>query len=115
MAVARFAGKVRDMRHRGFATLPDPADLLGIDRDATRLALLRDGEISLWDVKDRAHPRRLKAEFPLPRRPCPAGGPHVVVERVSATHPGSCGGPGPGPAADAEWLRGAVSGRVRLR
>ncbi|MFD5408919.1 hypothetical protein [Streptomyces nojiriensis] len=47
------------------ATLQDPADLLGTDRDATRLALLRDGEISLWDVKDRAHPRRLKAEFPL--------------------------------------------------
>ncbi|MFD5528327.1 hypothetical protein [Streptomyces virginiae] len=47
------------------ATLPDPADLMGIDRDATRLAVLRDGEISLWDVKDRAHPRRLKAEFPL--------------------------------------------------
>ncbi|MGW7176525.1 hypothetical protein [Streptomyces xanthophaeus] len=48
-------------------TLPDPAELLGIDRDATRLALLRNGEISLWDVKDRANPRRLKAEFPLPQ------------------------------------------------
>ncbi|MFJ9933046.1 hypothetical protein ACIRSJ_07975 [Streptomyces virginiae] len=56
------------------ATLPDPADLMGIDRDATRLALLRNGEISLWDVKDRAHPRRLKAEFPLPQDVAPGTG-----------------------------------------
>ncbi|MFJ2651544.1 hypothetical protein ACIO1C_33075 [Streptomyces sp. NPDC087420] len=57
-------------------TFPDPADLLGIDRDATRLAVLRAGELTLWDIKDRAHPRRLKAEFPLPQDiSVGAGGP----------------------------------------
>ncbi|WP_446041142.1 hypothetical protein [Streptomyces sp. SID1121] len=61
---------------RRLTVFPDPADLLGIDRDATRLAMLRDGVLTLWDIEDRAHPRRLKAELPLPQDiAAGAGGP----------------------------------------
>ncbi|MGW6576814.1 hypothetical protein ACWGAN_32245 [Streptomyces sp. NPDC054945] len=52
--------------YRRLGSLETPADLLGIDRDATRMAVFRDGELSLWDVRDRARPRRLEATFPLP-------------------------------------------------
>ncbi|MYT75208.1 MULTISPECIES: hypothetical protein [unclassified Streptomyces] len=52
--------------YRVLATLPEPADALGIDRDATRLAVLRQGVASLWDVSDRKHPRKLDATLELP-------------------------------------------------
>ncbi|MER5417395.1 hypothetical protein [Streptomyces virginiae] len=51
---------------RRLGTLETPADLLGIDPDATRMAAIHHGELSLWDVSDRTRPRRLEAAFPLP-------------------------------------------------
>ncbi|MCX4960532.1 WD40 repeat domain-containing protein [Streptomyces virginiae] len=51
---------------RRLGTLETLADLLGIDQDATRMAVFGHGELSLWDVSDRARPRRLEATFPLP-------------------------------------------------
>ncbi|MFF4262475.1 hypothetical protein [Streptomyces virginiae] len=51
---------------RRLGTLETPADLLGIDQDGTRMAVFDHGELSLWDVSDRARPRRLEAAFPLP-------------------------------------------------
>ncbi|WP_181382894.1 hypothetical protein [Streptomyces sp. CG 926] len=51
---------------RRLGALEAPADLLGIDQDATRMAVFEDGELSLWDVSDRTRPRRLAATFPLP-------------------------------------------------
>ncbi|GGS32919.1 hypothetical protein Snoj_33170 [Streptomyces nojiriensis] len=51
---------------RRLGALETPADLLGIDQDATRMAVFDHGKLSLWDVSDRARPRRLEATFPLP-------------------------------------------------
>ncbi|MFE3581212.1 WD40 repeat domain-containing protein [Streptomyces vinaceus] len=66
--------------YRRLAGLQAPADVVGVDRDATRLAVLQDGALSLWDVRDRGRPRRLAATFRLPadiaegaRGPGPSG------------------------------------------
>ncbi|MFF4421116.1 WD40 repeat domain-containing protein [Streptomyces sp. NPDC001549] len=52
--------------YRRLGALETPADLLGMDPDATRMAALQEGELSLWDVSERARPRRLEAAFLLP-------------------------------------------------
>ncbi|MFG2617224.1 hypothetical protein ACGFXC_06335 [Streptomyces sp. NPDC048507] len=51
------------------------ADLIAIDHDGTRLALLDGDVLSVWDVQDPGRPRRLKVAFPLPAdvRPPPDG------------------------------------------